>query len=73
MPTINASAAWRLGIAAYGFAASWISPLPWFRPPNWASVSPKPKLGNIRGGAVGSAMYPIRPIAFASRIQFRKE
>ena len=30
IPTISASAACRLGIAAYGFAASWISPLPWF-------------------------------------------
>ena len=33
MPTISASAACRLGIAAYGFAASWIRPLPWFSVP----------------------------------------
>ena len=26
---MSASAAWRLGIAAYGFEASWTSPLPW--------------------------------------------
>ena len=30
MPTMSASIAWRLGIAAYGFAAKAISPLSWF-------------------------------------------
>src|SRR5919202_5267713 len=32
-PTIRASAAFRLGIAAYWFEANSISPLPWLRPP----------------------------------------
>ena len=32
-PTISASAACRLGIAAYGFAASSTRPLPWLSPP----------------------------------------
>ena len=32
-PTISASAECRLGIAAYGFDANSISPLPWLRPP----------------------------------------
>ncbi len=45
-PTISASAACRLGIAAYGFEASSISPLPWFSVPTdeCASVSTKPEL-----------------------------
>src|SRR4051794_13531771 len=51
-PTISASAACRLGIAAYGFEASSTSPLPWLRPPNWESVSLKPIDGKKRGGAV---------------------
>ena len=52
-PTISESAEWRLGIAAYGFEASWMRPLPWFRLAKLASVSTKPTSGNIRGGAVG--------------------
>jgi hypothetical protein len=54
MPTIRASAACRLGIAAYGLAASWTRPLPWLSVPMFASVSGNPKVGNIRGGAVGT-------------------
>ena len=54
MPTMNASIACRLGIAAYGFAASAIRPLSWLTPEYCASVSTKPQLGNIRGGAVGT-------------------
>ena len=71
MPTISASAACRLGIAAYGFDASSMSPLPWFSPPMSPSVSAKPKVGNMRGGAVGMSTYPSSPITFASRIVFR--
>ena len=55
MPTISASAACRLGIAAYGFAANSIAALPWLRLLKRASVSTKPKSGNMRGGAVGSS------------------
>ena len=55
MPTISASAAWRLGTAAYGFDASCTTMLPCEMPPKSASESTKPKLGNIRGGAVGSS------------------
>src|SRR3954464_7669915 len=33
-PTISASAAWRLGIAAYGLAKKLTKPLPWLRLPN---------------------------------------
>ena len=54
-PTISASAACRLGIAAYGLAANSTSPLPWLSWPKFESVSLKPKSGNIRGGAVGSS------------------
>src|SRR5436309_6431722 len=64
IPTISASAEWRLGIAAYGFEASSMRLLPWFRPPNPARVSPKPKVGKYRGGAVGRATYPASPITF---------
>ena len=53
-PTISASAACRLGIAANGFEASWMNPLPWLMP-KVATVSTKPSSGNMRGGAVGSA------------------
>ena len=55
IPTISASAACRLGIAAYGFAANSTRPLPWLSSPKLESVSSKPKSGNIRGGAVGSS------------------
>src|SRR5213592_5269577 len=54
-PTISASAAWRLGIAAYGLAKKLTKPLPWLRLANCESVSSKPKSGNMRGGAVGSS------------------
>ena len=53
MPMISASAPCRLGMAAYGFAASWMSPVPWFSAADSASESTKPHSGNIRGGAVG--------------------
>src|SRR3954462_6030398 len=53
-PTISASAACRLGTAAYGVEASGGTMLPCEMPPKSASESTKPKLGNIRGGAVGS-------------------
>src|SRR5919204_2460610 len=71
-PTISASAACRLGIAAYGLATKLIRPLPWFRLANCESVSSNPKSGNIRGGAVGRSTYPTSPITFASRIAFPK-
>ena len=54
-PTISASAACRLGMAAYGFDASSTSPLPWLRPPSCPSVSVKPTDVKNRGGAVGSS------------------
>src|SRR5205823_6317363 len=47
-PTTSASAAWRLGIAAYGLPK--ISRT--FRV--WLTPSMNPKLGNIHGGAVGT-------------------
>ncbi len=53
IPTISASIAWRLGIAAYWFEANATSPLSWLIELNSASVSEKPHSGNIRGGAVG--------------------
>src|SRR5712691_5156542 len=49
-PTTRASAAWRLGIAANGFAIAPTSPLEWLTP------STKPQEGNIHGGAVGTRM-----------------
>src|SRR6188472_3869720 len=52
IPTISASAECSDGIAAYGFAANWTNPLPWLTPPMFASMSGKPNVGNIRGGAV---------------------
>ena len=52
-PMMSASAECTLGIAAYGFEASSMSPLPWFTADECASVSTKPCSGNIRGGAVG--------------------
>src|SRR5882724_9327093 len=45
--TIRASAACRLGIAAYGFARA---PTTWLW---WLTPSTKPYAGNIQGGAVG--------------------
>jgi hypothetical protein len=53
IPTISASIAWRLGIAAYGLAAKAIRPLSWLIDEYWESVSTKPHSGNMRGGAVG--------------------
>ena len=53
IPTISASIAWRLGIAAYGLAAKAIRPLSWLTDAYSASVSVNPHSGNIRGGAVG--------------------
>src|SRR2546423_10462559 len=50
-PTIRASAACRLGIAAYGFATKLTRPLPWLRLPHRQSVLPKPRPGDNRGGA----------------------
>src|SRR5437016_7902354 len=54
-PTISASAAWRLGIAAYGLAKKLTKPLPWVRLANCESVAAKPTTGNSRGGAVRSS------------------
>src|SRR3954454_2010085 len=54
IPTISASAEWSDGIAAYGLAASWTRPLPWLTPPMLDMTSRNPKVGNIRGGAVGT-------------------
>ena len=51
--TMSASAAWRLGIAAYGFGATSTRPLPWFIELMLPRVSMKPSDWNIRGGAVG--------------------
>src|SRR3954452_19126038 len=65
-PTISASAAWRLGIAAYEFPRVCRSALEWFTP----STNPLP--GNIHGGAVGISQKPRRPTTFASRIVLRK-
>ena len=53
IPTISASAACRLGIAAYWFDASSMTPLPWLKDANCWSVSTNPSVGNMRGGAVG--------------------
>ena len=44
---MSASAAWRLGIAAYWFPSVWMSSLEWLTPPT------KPYAGIIHGGAVG--------------------
>ena len=45
-PTISESQAWRLGIAAYGFAASWTSAVA-------CALSTKPT-PSMRGGAIGT-------------------
>ena len=55
-PTMNASIACRLGIAAYGFAPHAMTPLSWLTDEYCARVSTKPHSGNIRGGAVGTKM-----------------
>src|SRR3954464_230006 len=65
-PTISASAACRLGIAAYEFPSVCSSALEWLTP------STKPSAGNIHGGAVGTSQKPRRPTTFASRIVLRK-
>src|SRR5262249_52833654 len=70
-PTIGASAVCRRGIAAYGFAARLIGPLPWLSPPIWPSVFVKPTDVKNRGGAVGSSTKPIKPRTFASRMVLR--
>src|SRR5437879_2100555 len=70
--TMNASIACTLGMAAYGFAAQATRPLSWFNEEYCASVSMKPHSGNIRGGAVGTTMYPTRPTRFAPMSQLRK-
>src|SRR5262249_7291387 len=62
VPTINESAAWRLGIAAYGLAASWTTPS------GCEAAKPTP---SMRGGAIGMKTYPIRPSTLASRIVLR--
>ena len=56
IPTMSASIACRLGIAAYGFAASAISPLSWLIDEYCAERVDESPLGNIRGGAVGMSM-----------------
>jgi hypothetical protein len=48
-PTIRASAACRLGIAAYGLARSSTRADPWFRGSERASVSTKPSSPNSEG------------------------
>src|SRR5437016_708532 len=48
-PTMRASAAWMLGIAANWLDASSMMPLPWWSEADAASVSVKPNSGNIRG------------------------
>src|SRR5215210_2202862 len=55
IPTIRASAEWRLGIAAYGLDASCTRLEPWLGAPRDARVSTNPNSGNIRGGAVGNS------------------
>src|SRR5258705_1446695 len=52
-PTISASAAWRLGIAAYGLAKKLTKPLPWLRLADFQSVCSQPQSGNMRGPALG--------------------
>src|SRR2546429_9641460 len=52
-PTISASAAWRLGIAAYGLAKKLTKPLPWLRLGDCGSAAAKAESGNKRGEAVG--------------------
>jgi hypothetical protein len=54
-PTIRASAACRLGIAAYGFDASSIRPLPWLSPPIEPRVSAKPKPGTCAAAPSGAS------------------
>src|SRR3954451_22993749 len=63
--TISASAAWRLGIAAYEFPRVCRSALEWFPP------STNPLSGDIHGGAVGMSQKPRSPTMFASRIVLR--
>src|SRR2546421_1668368 len=65
-PTISASAAWRLGIAAYEFPNVCRSALEWLTP------ATNPLSGNIHGGAVGISQKPMRPIRFARRMVLRK-
>jgi hypothetical protein len=54
MPVRSASAAWTLGIAAYGFAANASKPAAWRGGgcPESAFVNPRPE--KTRGGAVGT-------------------
>src|SRR2546430_16534184 len=53
-PTISASAAWRLGIAAYGLAKKLTKPLPWLRLAHSESGSAEAEAGDKRGGGGGS-------------------
>ena len=53
MPTMSESHACRLGIAAYGFAASWT------RPSVWSFAKPTP---SSRGGAIGIEDVADRPM-----------
>src|SRR5256885_16542033 len=51
-PTISASAAWRLGIAAYGLAKKLTKPLPWLRLAERRGGASQPKARKQpRGGA----------------------
>src|SRR2546425_12984504 len=69
-PAMRASAACRLGMAAYGFDASSMRPLPWFSPPNWVSVSVKPIEVNSRGGGGGRETQTNRTSTCAGRNVF---
>src|SRR5256885_11667885 len=54
-PTISASAAWRLGIAAYGLAKKLTKPLPWLRLAEREEVAAQPQSRDIRRGGRGSS------------------
>src|SRR2546430_7354988 len=59
-PTISASAAWRLGIAAYGLAKKLTKPLPCLRLADCARGACEPERGDPRGGAAGCRSAPAR-------------
>src|SRR4051794_22093344 len=63
--TISASAAWRLGIAAYEFPRVCRSALEWFTP------ATNPLSGKMHGAAVGRRPRPRGPTRFGSRIVLR--
>src|SRR4029453_476581 len=52
-PTISASAAWRLGIAAYGLAKKLTKPLPWLRLPHRQGEAAGAEAGARQGGGEG--------------------